>query len=72
METKRLSFEEMEFVYGGFAQAAPCWLRAAGLLASGAAIAAAIVEAGVGVLAIPAWAKEYYDYLNDCYPELMH
>jgi hypothetical protein len=71
METKRLSFEEMEAIQGGLTRSAPCWLRAAGLFASGVAITAAIVDCGVGVLALPAWVKEYYDYLNDCYPQLM-
>ena len=70
MKTKRLGLEEMEAIQGGRA-AAPCWLRAVGLFGSGIVITAAMMECGVGVLAVPGWVKEYYDYLNDCYPELM-
>jgi hypothetical protein len=70
MKTKRLGFEEMEAIQGGLQ--APCWLRAVGLFGTGIAITAALTECGAGVLAIPGWIKEYYDYLNDCYPQLMH
>jgi len=66
---KTLELNQMEDIEGG----APCWMQKASLLAGALGMGITAVSTGglaAALLAVP-YAAMYYDYLENCHPELM-